>query len=201
MATATTTQPDSKKALRHAAIVIVAGVLATTLAQTQVLGRIPLQNLLKNQLHVDPERQRRVLLLGRTGLVLQALRRHLYRRVPGLRKPPQELHPGSRHPGDAVVVCPDLHAPPIQRAAHRLHHHQCVHGDRQHRGGRLHGGDRASHLRLGTPDGHPRIRAAGHFYHRRPHRRISGQHRLRMDRRGLRRDHVPADSGHHPVPA
>ena len=52
MATATTTQPDSKKALRHAAIVIVAGVLATTLAQTQVLGRIPLQNLLKNQLHV-----------------------------------------------------------------------------------------------------------------------------------------------------
>ena len=52
MATASTTQPDSKKALRHAAIVIIAGVLATTLAQTQVLARLPLQNLLKNQLHV-----------------------------------------------------------------------------------------------------------------------------------------------------
>jgi Major Facilitator Superfamily len=52
MATATSTpQPPDGKALRHAAIVIVAGVLATTLAQTQVLGRIPLQNLLKNELH------------------------------------------------------------------------------------------------------------------------------------------------------
>jgi hypothetical protein len=41
------------RALTHAAIVIVAGVLATTLAQTQLLARIPLQNLLKNELHVD----------------------------------------------------------------------------------------------------------------------------------------------------
>jgi type IV secretory pathway VirB2 component (pilin) len=43
--------PD--KALIYAAIVIVAGVLATTLAQTQVLARLPLQNLLKNELHAD----------------------------------------------------------------------------------------------------------------------------------------------------
>jgi len=53
MATATTTQLDAKKALRHAAIIIIAGVLATTLAQTQMLGRIPLQNLLKNGLHLS----------------------------------------------------------------------------------------------------------------------------------------------------
>jgi hypothetical protein len=55
MATATTPteQQQSGKAFRHAAIVIVVGVLATTLAQTQVLGRLPLQNLLKNQLHVS----------------------------------------------------------------------------------------------------------------------------------------------------
>ena len=32
---------------------IVVGVIATTLAQTQVLARLPLQNLLKNELHVD----------------------------------------------------------------------------------------------------------------------------------------------------
>jgi hypothetical protein len=31
----------------------VAGVLATTLAQTQVLARLPLQNLLKNELYAD----------------------------------------------------------------------------------------------------------------------------------------------------
>ena len=43
--------PD--KALGYAALVIVAGVLATTLAQPQVLARLPLQNLLKNELHVD----------------------------------------------------------------------------------------------------------------------------------------------------
>jgi MFS family permease len=44
-------QPD--KALIYAALVIIAGVLATTLAQTQVLARLPLQNLLKNELHAD----------------------------------------------------------------------------------------------------------------------------------------------------
>ena len=45
-------QADSKPLL-SAAIVIVIGFLGTTLAQPQVLGRIPLQNLLKNELHVD----------------------------------------------------------------------------------------------------------------------------------------------------
>src|SRR6266545_3968686 len=57
MATSPTSTPTpeqpSRKAFRHAAIVIVVGVLATTLAQPQVLGRIPLQNLLKNELHVS----------------------------------------------------------------------------------------------------------------------------------------------------
>ena len=38
--------------LIQAAIVIVVGVFATTLAQPQVLARLPLQNLLKNELHV-----------------------------------------------------------------------------------------------------------------------------------------------------
>ena len=42
-----------EKALGYAALVIIAGVLATTLAQPQVLARLPLQNLLKNALHVD----------------------------------------------------------------------------------------------------------------------------------------------------
>jgi hypothetical protein len=48
---ATRQRPD--RALVYAALVIVAGVLTTTLAQTQVLARLPLQNLLKNELHVD----------------------------------------------------------------------------------------------------------------------------------------------------
>jgi len=46
-------QESTKRTLRNAAIVIVAGVMATTLAQPQLLGRIPLQNLLKNELHVS----------------------------------------------------------------------------------------------------------------------------------------------------
>jgi hypothetical protein len=43
----------NNRGLINAAIVIVVGVLATTLAQPQVLARLPLQNLLKNELHVD----------------------------------------------------------------------------------------------------------------------------------------------------
>jgi hypothetical protein len=51
--TVTSAEQRSDKAFKHAAIVIAVGVLATTLAQTQLLCRIPLQNLLKNELHVD----------------------------------------------------------------------------------------------------------------------------------------------------
>lgn len=47
------TQPKYSKSLLFAAIVIVIGVVGTTLGQPQVLGRIPLQNLLKNELHAD----------------------------------------------------------------------------------------------------------------------------------------------------
>ena len=43
----------NNRAFIGTAVVIVVGVLATTLAQPQVLARIPLQNLLKNELHVD----------------------------------------------------------------------------------------------------------------------------------------------------
>jgi hypothetical protein len=46
-------QPENSKALLYAAVVVVIGFLGTSLAQPQVLGRIPLQNLLKNELHVD----------------------------------------------------------------------------------------------------------------------------------------------------
>src|SRR5215469_5324539 len=52
MATPIPTRQRPDKALLYAALVIIAGVLATTLAQTQVLARLPLQNLLKNGLHV-----------------------------------------------------------------------------------------------------------------------------------------------------
>ena len=43
----------SDQAFTYAALIIIAGVLATTLAQTQVLARLPLQNLLKNELQAD----------------------------------------------------------------------------------------------------------------------------------------------------
>lgn len=53
MATATEAPAQSRKAFLQAAILIAIGVLATTLAQTQVMGLIPLRNLLKNELHVS----------------------------------------------------------------------------------------------------------------------------------------------------
>ncbi len=53
MAAPTDAQQFPDRTLTYAAIIIVAGVLATTLAQPQVLARLPLQNLLKNELHLD----------------------------------------------------------------------------------------------------------------------------------------------------
>ena len=47
-----TPEAPSGRVLLYAAIVIVVGIFATTLAQPQVLARLPLQNLLKNELHV-----------------------------------------------------------------------------------------------------------------------------------------------------
>jgi hypothetical protein len=43
---------ENGKPMLYAAIVIVVGVLGTSLAQPQVLGHIPLRNLLKNELHI-----------------------------------------------------------------------------------------------------------------------------------------------------
>lgn len=58
MATATATpyRQIPNRALTQAIIVIAFGILCTTLAQTHLLGKIPLQNLLKNELHVDRTR-------------------------------------------------------------------------------------------------------------------------------------------------
>jgi MFS family permease len=55
MATATSAgeEQQAKQSLVHTSIVIAVGVFATTLGQPAVLGRIPLQNLLKNGLHAD----------------------------------------------------------------------------------------------------------------------------------------------------
>ena len=56
MATTTIEHPSHEKkshVLLYASVVIVVGVLGTTLGQPQVLGRIPIQNLLKNELHVE----------------------------------------------------------------------------------------------------------------------------------------------------
>jgi predicted MFS family arabinose efflux permease len=53
MAPVSVVRPRPDRAFTYAALVIVVGVFATTLAQTQVLARLPLQNLLKNELHVD----------------------------------------------------------------------------------------------------------------------------------------------------
>jgi hypothetical protein len=50
-ATIAPNRQDCGKPLLFAAIVI--SVLGTTLDQPHVLGRIPFQNLLKNELHVD----------------------------------------------------------------------------------------------------------------------------------------------------
>ncbi|HEV3218600.1 MAG TPA: hypothetical protein VGZ48_02425, partial [Candidatus Acidoferrales bacterium] len=52
-ATIAPNRQESRRPLLDAAIVIVFGILGTVLALPHVLGHIPLQNLLKNELHLD----------------------------------------------------------------------------------------------------------------------------------------------------
>jgi hypothetical protein len=66
MAAAPADTPRTKVAdrnLTHLAIIIIFGIFATTLPQPQVLGRLPLQLLLKNDLHVGREEIARFFLL------------------------------------------------------------------------------------------------------------------------------------------
>jgi hypothetical protein len=53
MATENGVTRQTDKTFLYAAILIAVGVMATTLAQIQLLGLIPLKNLLKNELHAD----------------------------------------------------------------------------------------------------------------------------------------------------
>ena len=53
MSQAAAGKTEGERALVYAAIVILVGVIATTLAQTVILAKIPLQNILKNTLHAD----------------------------------------------------------------------------------------------------------------------------------------------------
>ena len=52
-ATAARNREESGIKIGHAVVVVVVGILSTTLSQAQLLAHIPLQNLLKNELHVD----------------------------------------------------------------------------------------------------------------------------------------------------
>jgi hypothetical protein len=161
MATGTGTRQRPDQALVYAALVIVAGVLATTLAQPQVLARLPLQNLLKKPAARRPHRQRRVLFLGRPRVVPEALRRHPDRRVPGLRQPAQELHPDQCYPGGIVLAGVDRHPPRLPQAPVRRDRDQHFHGGREHRGRRLHGRNRAGQCGLGPADRDPPACPAG----------------------------------------
>jgi predicted MFS family arabinose efflux permease len=55
MATAANSTPaqEERSSISGALVIVIVGFLATTLAQPQGLGRIPIQNLLKNSLHIS----------------------------------------------------------------------------------------------------------------------------------------------------
>ena len=97
MAAPTDAQRSPDRTLTYAAIIIVAGVLATTLAQPQVLARLPLQNLLKNELHLDRSSNAAFFFWAGLAWYLKPLRRHRHRRLSALRQPPPQLHPAQRH--------------------------------------------------------------------------------------------------------
>ena len=99
----------NNRAFVGTAIVIVVGVLATTLAQPQVLARIPLQNLLKNELHVH--RTANVAFFFWAGLAWYlAIRGNLHRCLPDLWQSPQELHSDQHNPVHPFVGWIVFHA-------------------------------------------------------------------------------------------
>ena len=142
-----------------------------------------------------PNRECGVLFLGRAGVVPEALRRHPDRRVPALRQPAQELHPGQRDIGGAVMVGPDRHPPRISQAAVRRDRDQHVYDGHEHSGRRLHGRNGAGQFGLGPSHCAAPVRPASLLDRQRPRGRISGEHRLRLDRRGVRRRHVLVGAG------
>ncbi len=148
-----------------------------------------------------PQQQRRVLLLGGARLVPEAFRRHRHRCLSAVWQPPQELYRAERHACGPRVVRLDRYAAHLSRSAARRDRHKHLHGGDQHGGRRLYGGNRAGRFRLGPVDRDPPVRATGLPDRERPCCRLSRQRRLRLDRLGVRRDHVPAGARDHTLSA
>ncbi len=164
--------------------------------------RIPLQNLLKNELHVDRSANAAFFFWAGLAWYFKPFAGIFTDAFPDLRKPPQELHSGQHHPGGASVVRPDRHAPPVSGKlllvsivinAFMVIASTVVGGYMVEIAQATSGSGRLTAIREFVQQ--------GTFIIVRPHRRIPGQHRLRMDGRGLRRHHVPAGAGHHLLPA
>src|SRR5277367_6784519 len=137
--TNTARQPD--RTLMYAAVVIVAGVLATTLAQMQVLGRLPLQNLLKNELHLDRSANAAFLFWAGLAWYLKPFAGIVTVAFPlfGDRRKSYILL-GATLRGSGMAGA-DRHAARLSRPAVGRDRHQRVHGGNQRGGGRLHGGN------------------------------------------------------------
>ena len=196
MAAPTDAQRSPDRTLTYAAIIIVAGVLATTLAQPQVLARLPLQNLLKNELHLDRSSNAAFFFWAGLAWYLKPFAGIVTDAFPlfGNRRKSYILLSATLR--GAGMVGADCHPTRIPPPAVRRDRHQRVHGGNQHGGRRLHGGNRAGDFGLRPPDRNPAVRSAGVPDRQRAGCGISRQHRLRLDRGGVRRDHVPAGAGH-----
>jgi len=190
-------RPD--RAFMYAALVIVTGVFATTLAQTQVLARLPLQNLLKNELHVDRTTNAAFFFWAGLAWYLKPLAGILTDAFPlfGSRRKSYILVSATL----AGVSWLALTVTPHRQPALRRDRDQRLHGDSEHRGRRLHGRNRAGHIGIRASDRDPPIRPADLFRYQRSGRRLSRQHGLSLDRGGLRRHPISAGAGDDPVPA
>jgi hypothetical protein len=133
------TRLRSDGAFTYAALVIVAGVLATTLAQTQVLARLPLQNLLKNELQVDRTANAAFFFWAGRAWYLKPFAGVLTDAFPLFGSPTQKLHSDKCRLGGAGVVGADHNTSRLPQAAGCGDRDQRFHGRRKHGGRRLHG--------------------------------------------------------------
>jgi hypothetical protein len=125
-------------------------------------------------------------------VVLQTAFRDRHRCFSALRKPPQELHDHRRNSRNPILGRAVLHASSIQQTSVDLHRNQPFHDGDEHRRWRLHGRNRASHIRFRALHIRLEFCRAILLDHYGPHSRIFGEHSLWLAHRCLRQHYVPS---------
>ena len=140
---------------------IVAGILATSLAQAQLLAVIPLRSLLKNELHVDRAANAAYFFWLTIPWFLKPIFGIVTGRFSVVRKPAPKLYPHHHDPHGDFVAGHYCDAAPLWHAALRLPGDQHVQDGGEYGGGRICGGNGTGQFRYRPAERGAHVRAIG----------------------------------------